>query len=144
MEFFKQLFPLIDGLEKTTITIHKKGDKLTIGFLPETKNESVNDSVKMTSLTGTPEELDEAFFANIQQVAEVIQGVVTNAESVKEELKKEVKKKPEAKKAEVKSKATPKKKAPKEETGPNSEGDKHHQADLEEAKEKPAQESLQF
>ena len=87
MEFFKQIFPLMDGLNKTTITIQKKGDKLSIGFLPEVKNGEVNDNLALTSVTGTPEDLDAQFFESVTKVTNAIKGVITNVEQVDKELK---------------------------------------------------------
>jgi len=88
MEFFTKLSPLMDGLNKITITIQKKGDKLTVGFLPEAASKEVNDKLKMLSLTGTAEDLDNDFFEPILKVSDTVKGVTANVEEVEAELKK--------------------------------------------------------
>lgn len=160
MEFFRELSRIGAGFNKITMTIMEKDGVLTLSFLPETKKDNVNRKLIPVLLTGTPMEVDEGFFPNIIQAVEKITGLVTNIEAVKENITEQEKEnveeadkpasktkspaakkkpvKPAPKKAAAKPAAKPdkKKKPVKPETGPNSEGDKHHQADLKESEQK--------
>lgn len=88
MEFFSKIGPLMDGLKKVTITIQKKGDKLTVGFLPEAGSKEVNDKLNLLSVTGTAEDLDQEFFNATTKVAETIKRVSANVEQVEADLQK--------------------------------------------------------
>lgn len=152
MEFFKKIFPLMDGIEKTTITIQKKGDKLIVGFLPQVKNGEVNDKLRLTSVTGAPEDLDNEFFDSVGRVNEAIKGAVTNVEEVNNELKeleKEKKADAEKKKAkpEEKKKAAPaaKKSTPNANKVANdAKAEKNKPEAEEDNEEESAQEQLKF
>lgn len=113
MNFFEQIFPLMDGVKKTTITINKKGDLLTVGFLPEVDNEKVNKGLRILSVTGTPQELDEAFFTSVSEVKKAIDGVVTNVEEIAKSLKSVEDKEKGAAVAKTEKKPNPKKEATK-------------------------------
>jgi upstream activation factor subunit UAF30 len=125
MDFFKTLFPLIEGTEKTTITIIRKGDRLTVGFLPEMKNDDVNQRLNILNLKGTAEELDEGFFPNVTQQISVATGVQTNIEEVEKELKDlEAEEKKEAAKKKETKKPAEKKPTGKKETAKKDAGSK--------------------
>lgn len=113
MKFFEQIFPLMEGSKKTTITINKKGDLLTIGFLPEVDNEKVNKGLKILTLTGTPQELDEAFFEKVSEVKTQVSGVVSNVEEIAKSLKSVEDKEKGAAAAKTEKKPNPKKDATK-------------------------------
>jgi PRTRC genetic system protein E len=87
MNFFKNIFNLMDGVDKTIITIHRKGDQLTVGFLPESKNTEVNNNLRLTSVTGTPEDLDAEFFPAVIKVVDAVKQTTTNIEEVQASLK---------------------------------------------------------
>lgn len=168
MEFFRELGRIGAGFNKISLTIAEKDGKMTIAFIPETKKEDVNRKLIPVTMTGTPMEVDEGFFPNIIAAVEKVNGLVTNMEQVAETIKtaeaeqkkeasdkskKPAEKKPAEKKAPAKkaaAKPAPKKKAGKKEkaTGPNSEEDPHHKADLEETKQeegpKEEQPALEF
>lgn len=88
MEFFTKLSPLMEGLNKVTITIQKKGDRLTVAFLPEAASKEVNDKLNLLSVTGTAEELDNEFFEPVLKVSDAVKGVTANVEQVEAELQK--------------------------------------------------------
>ncbi len=156
MEFFRELSRIGAGFNKITLTIAEKDGKMTIAFIPETKKEDVNRKLIPVTMTGTPMEVDEGFFPNIIAAVEKVTGLVTNMEQVEQTIKtaqEEQKKDGEEKKDKSTSKAKPSpkpakkaaakpvkkaiKKKEEEKTGPNSESDKHHQADLEETLQEP-------
>lgn len=73
MNFFKQMFGLIDGID-ITMTIKRKNGKLTLSVLPQTAG-----TISPALITGTPEELDEGFF-------EALVVPLTEAKGLKVEL----------------------------------------------------------
>lgn len=150
MNFFEQMFPLMEGTEKATITIQRKGDKLTIGFLPEVKNEAINKGIGILSLTGTPEELDGGFFEAVTKVNTTVTGITTNVEEIEKNLKSvEDKKKGEAAAKSVKKEA-PKKDAKKSVKSDEGEDDDEkdetdsEETEVEELKPKEVQSTLSF
>lgn len=141
MEFFKPLVEVAGKFESLTIKITPVGDKLTVLVLPGVNNKELNEKLIPVTMTGIAQELDDEFLLHIKQAVAKVNGVVTNLEQFEktvEEAGKELaedakpakKDKPEKKKA----KPAAKKKAAAPTSGPNSENDKHHQADLEENK----------
>lgn len=115
MEFFKSLEPLAAKCKKINLTVVEKGGKLTVGFYPETDKDSIDENLKMTVLTGTAQELDEAFFSQIQPTAEKVVGLVSNISEVEkslEEAEKEAKKESDRKAKTNKTKPAAKKEQP--------------------------------
>lgn len=90
MNFFERIHPLMEGVEKLTITIVRKEGQLTLGVLPTVKNEAVNKALPMLSLIGTPEELDEAFFNSLSQTKTAVQSTANNLDEIEKAMKSEV------------------------------------------------------
>lgn len=84
MEFFRELSRIGSGFKKVTITIAEKEGIQTVSFIPETGNDKVNRKLIPVLLSGTPMEVDEGFFPNIFQAVEVVAGLTSNIEQVKE------------------------------------------------------------
>ena len=68
MTFFKRMSELIEGYT-LQITIKKEGDQLIVLMLPKlnVKEDKVQEKIVPLNLKGTPEQLDEAFFATISE-----------------------------------------------------------------------------
>jgi PRTRC genetic system protein E len=101
--FFQQLYPLIDGID-ITMKVKRKNGRLTISVLPETTS-----VISPAILTGTPEELDNGFFAAVSAPISDAKGLKVDLENYKKSIEKS-KEKPktetEKAKAEVSSKPT--------------------------------------
>jgi PRTRC genetic system protein E len=69
MNFFQQMFDLMDGID-VTITMKRKNGKLTMSVLPQTAS-----SISPALITGTPDELDEGFFDAIKVPLETAKGL---------------------------------------------------------------------
>lgn len=121
MEFFKELSSLLSGTKKVTIIAQSVGDQITVGFFPEFASKDINEKVKMCSITGTPEEMDQGFFAEIRKPIEAASaGLKSNAEEVATEIKAAAEEELEDEKAEKerKEKAAAKKSAPVKKAAP--------------------------
>lgn len=125
MNFFTQLTALMQPGITLNLTAVAKDGTLTVGVLPSSKD----NNIPMLTLTGTPEEIDEAFFAQIQAPIERASGLITNTEDFNKKLDEEEKDAAEEKELEKKvsqpvkksdKKKEKKKSAPKPET-PNEE-----------------------
>lgn len=120
MTFFKELFPIIEGID-TSIFLTTKNGKVTLSVLPKTEGK-----LPAITMTGTPEELDEAFIKAIQEPLEKTKGVLQNVEiyqkAVRDLEDSEKKKLEERKKGKSKKEAgkdEPIEETEKEETEPN-------------------------
>jgi len=123
MNFFQQMFDLMDGID-VTITMKRKNGKLTMSVLPQTAA-----VISPALITGTPEELEEGFFNAIRVPMDTAKGLkaelaqfnesVENAKNVKAvaESDKEIDKDHADKKAADKKKG-PAKPAPKKSDKP--------------------------
>lgn len=121
MEFFNELSQLLTGTKKVTIIAQQVGDQLTVGFFPEFASKDLNEKVKMVSITGTPQEMDEGFFAEIRKPIEAAStGLKSNAEEVATEIKAAAEEELADEKAEAerKEKAASKKSAPVKKAAP--------------------------
>ena len=115
MEFFTNINALATKCKKINLTVVEKGGKLTVGFYPDMDKEAVDENLKMVVLTGTPQELDGAFFSSIQPATEKVIGLVSNIEEVEksiEEAEKEAKKENDRKSKNSKPKPAAKKDKP--------------------------------
>src|SRR4051812_23289596 len=102
MNFFEQLSAISEGLD-LTIRIKGKNGKLTLSVLPDGI-----EKVQPLLLTGTPQELDEAFIEAIKQPLADTKTVLVNNESYQKELnelEKDKKKKLDEKKKDQEKKA---------------------------------------
>jgi DnaK suppressor protein len=107
MDFFKQLAGM--GKVDLTMRIMQKDDKLSVSLFPSGKSR-----LHPIVVTGTPEELDDAFFNSIAPAVQEVKGLVSNIDEVKKAAaKKKETTKPDEKKATPKKKAEAKKSEPK-------------------------------
>lgn len=74
MNFFQQMFDLIDGID-VNINIKRKNGKLTMSVLPQTAS-----SITPALITGTPDELDEGFFDAIKVPLDTAKGLKADLE----------------------------------------------------------------
>lgn len=145
--FFKNFLTQSIGLQKVTLVVVPDGaGGASVTIIPERDKSGIKELVKANTVAGTAEELDEGFFG-IYKKEPITEGLTVapvkedheeeGAEPEKPTTKGKAKapvKKAAAKQAPTKKAVKPaaKKKTVAPATGPNSEGDKHHQADLEE------------
>lgn len=111
VNFFTELFPLLEDKESIDLKVQRTGDELTVLLVPKIKGKTAT-----IVLNGTPEDLNDGFMDQLAIPVEKIKGLVSNAAEVKiedaddseEEEEKEEKEKPAAKKAEPKKAAAKK------------------------------------
>lgn len=116
MNFFSQLVEA--GMNDVTLRIMQKGDTLTINVLPG----SATSKTKPLNFTGTPAELDAAFFESVVPSVKEVRGIESNVDETKEKLatEKEEKGKDDKKKADKKKPAPAKEKKPEKEAAPKA------------------------
>lgn len=107
MNFFQQLSEMTGGKADLTIRIMQKGDSVTVNVMPGNTSATIEPIIA----TGTPAELDEAFFSTLLPGVKEVSGLITNLEDVKSNLKKKAEEK--EKPATPVKKDTPKKDPPK-------------------------------
>lgn len=113
VNFFTELFPLLEDKESIEVKVQRTGDELTVLLVPKIKGKTAT-----IVLNGTPEDLNDGFMDQLAIPVEKIKGLVSNAAEVKiedaeeeeqeEEEEEEKKEKPAAKKAEPKKAAAKK------------------------------------
>lgn len=113
VNFFTELFSLLEDKESIDLKIQRTGDELTVLLVPKIKGKTAT-----IVLNGTPEDLNDGFMEQLAIPVEKIKGLVSNAAEVKiedaeeedekEEEGSEKKEKPAAKKAEPKKAAAKK------------------------------------
>ncbi|MFA6057264.1 MAG: PRTRC system protein E [Taibaiella sp.] len=81
MNFFQELIA-ITGEVDVTIRLKSKNGKITVGILP-----AVSSTLPMLDVTGTAQELDEGLMEQIRLPLTQASGLVSNAESFKEQVK---------------------------------------------------------
>jgi PRTRC genetic system protein E len=108
-DFFKQLEPLINGID-VQINVRKKGEELTLSVVAKgaTKDEAAKNIIPFI-ITGTAKELDELFFATILKPIEKTAALLTNMSAYEKASEKADAEKKEQKDAE--NKLTTEKKA---------------------------------
>jgi PRTRC genetic system protein E len=74
MNFFQQIFDLMDGID-VTITMKRKNGKLTMSVLPQTAA-----VISPALITGTPQELEEGFFNAIRVPMDTAKGLKAELE----------------------------------------------------------------
>ncbi len=89
MEFFDSMSKLIDGYT-VTLTIRNEKDKMIVLLIPNLteKKEEVQKLLTPLTITGTPEELDQQFFALVAQGLRKAEGIQTNITEHEASLKK--------------------------------------------------------
>lgn len=102
MNFFAQLAGLGQGMD-IALRIKGKNGKLTIMVEPQLGN---NSRLKPLVLTGTPEELDEGFFAQFDGLISAAKGLESNLPDVKQDAQDLAKSKTEKKEQPAKSAAS--------------------------------------
>lgn len=114
--FFASLALMLqEEKDKVEITVQRTGDELTVLVVPKMKGKKA-----MITMSGSPEELDEAFFEELTKPVAQMKGLKSNADSAEveddedgEEEEKENKSKPAAKKKSPPAPKAPVKAAPK-------------------------------
>lgn len=79
MNFFTELMKI--GKVDMTLRIMEKDGKLTINLMPGAGSVSITPMI----ITGTPEELNEGFFAKVMPDFQEVSGLVSNIDAVKKE-----------------------------------------------------------
>lgn len=108
--FFKNLLPLLAGLDSLSVQFSPSGEEITVSLLPrakDVKDEAIS-KIQPLVLRGTPEELDEKFIESITQPLQKASGLFTTlkdfeksvAEAEKESKMADKKKKDEKEAAE--------------------------------------------
>jgi PRTRC genetic system protein E len=121
VNFFTELFPLLEEKESIELKVQRTGDELTVLLVPKIKGKTAT-----IVLNGTAEELNDGFMDQLTIPVDKIKGLVSNAAEVKiedveekeeeeEEEGEEKKQKPEGKKAAPKKAAAKKSGKAKEE-----------------------------
>jgi PRTRC genetic system protein E len=111
VNFFTELFPLLEDKESIELKVQRTGDELTVLLVPKIKGKTAT-----IVLNGTAEELNDGFMEQLIIPVDKIKGLVSNATEVKiedaddeeEEEEEGEEKKPEAKKAAPKKAAAKK------------------------------------
>lgn len=81
MPFFNELHELLDGVD-VSMTIKRKGEKLTISVLPTTASE-----ISPVIVTGTPDDLNEGFIGSIKAPIETARGLDVLTDEFNESVK---------------------------------------------------------
>lgn len=89
MNFFQQLSEMTGGKADLTIRIMQKGESITVNVMPGNSNNSFEPILA----TGTPAELDGAFFSQLMPEVKEVAGMITNIAEVKESVKKKAEEK---------------------------------------------------
>lgn len=86
---FKQAFSLLQDGQILNITIFKKGDKLTVATLPDSKlvKDSVKSKLVPLSVTGTVEELETGFWSLFASHLPNAVGIISNEAHFEKALK---------------------------------------------------------
>lgn len=111
VNFFTELFSLLEDKESIELKVQRTGDELTVLLVPKIKGKTAT-----ITICGSPEDLNDGFMDQLTIPVEKIKGLVSNAAEVKiedaeedeEEEEEEKKEKPIAKKAEPKKAAAKK------------------------------------
>lgn len=110
VNFFTELFPLLEDKESIDLKIQRTGDELTVLLVPKIKSKTAT-----VTICGSPEDLNDGFMEQLTIPVEKIKGLVSNAAEVKiedaddsEEEKEDKKEKPAIKKVEQKKAAAKK------------------------------------
>lgn len=147
MDFFKKLSTAAVGCKRVTLVFDFINGGIVLNVIPETGDKTIKERLQAKTISGTFEELDNGFFGIVEP--EPVKEGLTVADAPEKEEEADADEKAEKKPA-AKAKNKPvkkpaaKKKVVAPSTGPNSETDKHHQADLKENEVKDAQEQLSF
>lgn len=105
MEFFKKLLELCGGEIDLNLRIMSADGTVTVGITPGNAS-----NVQPLTVTGTPEELDEAFFSDAFPDYQEVKGLLTNKSSIKAEVDGTAKQKKETVPATKKATVTKEKK----------------------------------
>lgn len=117
-QFFKHLNEII-GTSDTTMTFRKSGEQITVSVaVKNNTTDKALDMIKPIIISGTADELDEGFFAEITRPVQKASGLISNTKDFEENLSKTEKESKVAKaakekadkEAEVKKKAEQKEK----------------------------------
>jgi len=114
VNFFTELFPLLEDKESIELKVQRTGDELTVLLVPKIRSKTAT-----VTISGSPEDLNDGFMEQLTIPVEKIKGLISNAaevkiEDVEEEEEEESednddkKEKPEAKKAAPKKAAAKK------------------------------------
>ena len=121
VNFFTELFPLLEDKESIDLKVQRTGDELTILLVPKIKGKTAT-----IAISGSPEDLNDGFMAELVKPVEKIKGLVSNASEAKiedvEEEEEELEDTDDEKDAPVGKKAAAKKAAPKKAAAKKTEG----------------------
>lgn len=116
VNFFTELFPLLEDKESIELKVQRTGDELTVLLVPKIKGKTAT-----IAISGSPEDLNDGFMEQLTIPVEKIKGLVSNAaevkiEDVEEEEEEESEDADDKKDAPAGKKAAPKKAAAKKVT----------------------------
>lgn len=77
MNFFEQLAKLLVGMD-ITITVRGGSEQLTVSVLPKPTKDKIETVLVPLVFTGTPQEIDYAFFGTINKPLQEAAGAVAN------------------------------------------------------------------